>query len=79
MAFVKVVGGTEIYNFSIQSFVHFSTKFWSKSISNRSSTNYTGARGALRRDVAQAARRAHAPVASVSAPARLPSYAPSLG
>jgi hypothetical protein len=36
MAFVKVVGGTEIYYFGIQSSVHFSTKFWSKSISNRS-------------------------------------------
>jgi hypothetical protein len=29
MAFVKVVGGTEIYNFRIQGFVHFSTNFWS--------------------------------------------------
>jgi hypothetical protein len=27
MAFVKVVGGTEIYNFGIQSLVHFSTNF----------------------------------------------------
>jgi hypothetical protein len=40
MDFVKVVGGTEIYNFGIQSFVHFSTKFWSKSISNKRSANY---------------------------------------
>jgi hypothetical protein len=28
MAFVKVVGGSEIYNFRIQCFVHFSTKVW---------------------------------------------------
>jgi hypothetical protein len=34
MAFVKVVGGNEIYNFRIQSFVHFSTNFWSYSIPN---------------------------------------------
>jgi hypothetical protein len=61
MAFVKVVGGTEIYNFCIQSFVHFSTKFWSKSISNRRSTNYRGVGGAMRRDVAQAVRRAPRP------------------
>jgi hypothetical protein len=33
MAFVKVVGGIEIYNFCIQSFVHFYTNFWSFSIS----------------------------------------------
>jgi hypothetical protein len=29
MAFVKVVGGIEIYNFRIQSFLHFYTNFWS--------------------------------------------------
>jgi hypothetical protein len=52
MAFVKVVGGTEIYNFCIQSFEHFSTQFWSKSISSRRSKNYRGAGGSLRRDVA---------------------------
>jgi hypothetical protein len=34
MAFVKVVGGIEIYNFRIQSFVHFYTYFWSYLISN---------------------------------------------
>jgi hypothetical protein len=34
MAFVKVVGGIEIYNFCIQSFVHFYTNFWSYLISN---------------------------------------------
>jgi hypothetical protein len=56
MAFVKVVGGTEIYNFGIQSFVYFSTKLWSKSISKKHSANYKWARGALRRDVAHAAR-----------------------
>jgi hypothetical protein len=32
MTFVKVVGGIEIYNFRIQSFMHFYTKFWSFSI-----------------------------------------------
>jgi hypothetical protein len=34
MAFVKVVGGSEIYNFRIQSFVHLYSKNWSFSISN---------------------------------------------
>jgi hypothetical protein len=34
MAFVKVVGGSEIYNFCIQSFVHLYSKNWSFSISN---------------------------------------------
>jgi hypothetical protein len=29
MAFVKVVGGSEIYNFRIQRFVYFYSKFWS--------------------------------------------------
>jgi hypothetical protein len=37
MAFVKVVGGSEIYNFRIQSLVHFYSKFWSYSCSNRDS------------------------------------------
>jgi hypothetical protein len=35
MAFVKVVGGFEIYNFRIQHLVHFYTRFWSFSIFNR--------------------------------------------
>jgi hypothetical protein len=34
MTFVKVVGGIEVYNFRIQSLVHFYTNFWSYSISN---------------------------------------------
>jgi hypothetical protein len=34
MAFVKVVGGSEIYNFRIQNFVHFYSKIWSFSSSN---------------------------------------------
>jgi hypothetical protein len=34
MVFVKVVGGSEIYNFRIQSFVHLYSKNWSFSISN---------------------------------------------
>jgi hypothetical protein len=42
MAFVKVVGGTEIYNFRIQSFMHFYTKFWSLSISNQGSAKHLG-------------------------------------
>jgi hypothetical protein len=37
MAFVKVVGGTEIYNFCVQSLMHFYTKFWSFSILNHRS------------------------------------------
>jgi hypothetical protein len=35
IAFVKVVGGFEIYNFCIQSLVHFYTRFWIYLISNR--------------------------------------------
>jgi hypothetical protein len=34
MAFVKVVGGIEIYDFHIHRLVHFYTIFWSYSISN---------------------------------------------
>jgi hypothetical protein len=34
MAFVKVVGGSEIYNFRIQGFAHFYSKNWSFSSSN---------------------------------------------
>jgi hypothetical protein len=37
MAFVKVVGGSEIYNFPIHHLLHFSTNFWRKSYSNRGS------------------------------------------
>jgi hypothetical protein len=37
MAFVKVVGGSEIYNFRIQSLVHLFSKFWSYSCLNRDS------------------------------------------
>jgi hypothetical protein len=37
MAFVKVVEGSEIYNYSIHHFVHFYSKFWSFSISNNAS------------------------------------------
>jgi hypothetical protein len=50
MAFVKVVGGSEIYNFCIQSFVHFYSNFWSYSCSNGGSENKTGwPHSALRR------------------------------
>jgi hypothetical protein len=56
MAFVKVVGGSEIYNFRIQSFVHFYSNFWSYSCSNGGSAKQTGRpRSVLRRrDVAPA-------------------------
>jgi hypothetical protein len=37
MAFVKDVGGVEIYNICIQSFVHFYTNFWSYSNSKQCS------------------------------------------
>jgi hypothetical protein len=37
MAFVKIVDGSEIYNFRIQSFVHLYSKKWSYSLSNRCS------------------------------------------
>jgi hypothetical protein len=37
MAFLNVVGGNEIYNFRIQIFEHFYSKFWSKLRSNRGS------------------------------------------
>jgi hypothetical protein len=40
MAFVKVIGGIEIYNFHIQSFVHFYTNFWSYLISNSGPTKF---------------------------------------
>jgi hypothetical protein len=36
-AFVKVVEGSEIYNFAIHLFVHFYSNFWSFSISNSAS------------------------------------------
>jgi hypothetical protein len=38
-AFVKVVEGSEIYNFPIHHFVHFYSKFWSILLSNRASWN----------------------------------------
>jgi hypothetical protein len=34
MSLVKVVQGSEIYNFGIHCSVHFSSNFWSKSWSN---------------------------------------------
>jgi hypothetical protein len=39
MAFVKVVEGSEIYNFPIHHFVHFYSKFWIISCSNRGTAN----------------------------------------
>jgi hypothetical protein len=40
MTFVKVVGGSEIYNYRIQSLVHFYSKFWSYSCSNSGSAKH---------------------------------------
>jgi hypothetical protein len=37
MSFVKVVEGSEIYNFPIHHFVHFYSKFWSFACSNSGS------------------------------------------
>jgi hypothetical protein len=50
MAFVKVVAGNEIYNFRIQSFVHFYSKFWSYLCSNKDSAKQTSVGRALRHD-----------------------------
>jgi hypothetical protein len=70
---VKVVGGSEICNFRIQSFVHFYTKFWSYSISNRCSAKSKLVGRALRRDVApRRCARDHAPRPSTSAPVLRP-------
>jgi hypothetical protein len=60
MAFVKVIEGSKIYNFHIHHLMHFSTKFWSKSCSNRGSAKSRRAGHALCRDVAPR-RRARAP------------------
>jgi hypothetical protein len=38
-AFVKLIEGSEIYNFPIQHLVHFSCKFWSILLSNRAGWN----------------------------------------
>jgi hypothetical protein len=59
-SFVKVVEGSEIYNFSIHHFVHFYSNFWRNSPSNRASQNGL----ASRRDVA--------PGGTPGAPARAP-------
>jgi hypothetical protein len=56
MAFVKVVEGSEIYNFPIHHFVHFYSKFWSFACSNGGSA--TRVRASRRRAVTS---RAHAP------------------
>jgi hypothetical protein len=52
MAFVNVVGGSEIYNFHIQCFGHLYSKFLSKLCSNRGSAKPKFAGPTLRRDVA---------------------------
>jgi hypothetical protein len=41
--FAKVVEGSEIYNFAYYLVGHFSSKFWSYTLSNRASLNYFGA------------------------------------
>jgi hypothetical protein len=63
MAFVKVVGGIEIYNFRIQSFVHFYTIFWSFSNSNSGPAARSGPNAAAprRHACSRAAHRARAP------------------
>jgi ribosome-binding protein aMBF1 (putative translation factor) len=55
-AFVKVVEGSEISNFGIHCSVHFSTNFWSKSLSNQPAPQ----RVALERDVAMRRERVRA-------------------
>jgi hypothetical protein len=52
MAFVKIVGGSEIYNFRIKNLVHFYSNFWRKSRSNLGSANFKTAGRTVRRDVA---------------------------
>jgi hypothetical protein len=63
MAFEKVVGGTEIYNFRIQSFMHFYTKFWSFSILNQGSATHLDPNAVMLRSRAspRAARSAREP------------------
>jgi hypothetical protein len=62
MAFVKVVGGTEIYNFRIQSFMHFYTKFWSLSISNQGSAKRLGPNAAALQRRARTRRASRRPL-----------------
>jgi hypothetical protein len=69
-AFVKVVEGSEIYNFPIHHFVHFYSKFGRKSRSNRGTVKQIAA--GTRHCASQCAGRARArrTAASVSGPAR---------
>jgi hypothetical protein len=64
MAFVNVVGGNEIYNFRIQTFEHFYSKFRSKTVFKPRLSKTKLAGRALRRDIASL----HRARASASAP-----------
>jgi hypothetical protein len=81
-AFVKVVEGSEIYNFPIHHLVHFYFKIGRKPQANRGTLTSSGAR-AWRRAVSPAQPRAQrlAPSTSASGPRpRLPeAHAPSPG
>jgi hypothetical protein len=79
MAFVKVVGSFEIYNFHIQYLVHFYTRFWSFSIFNkglaaRLGSNATATSRAPRPLAGRPRRPSHVPpeVACRPRPTRLP-------
>jgi hypothetical protein len=73
MAFVKVVEGSEIYNFPIHHFVHFCSKFWRYSCSNRGTVKQNQV---CRCHTAMSHARARRS-ASASAPAPPPEAAPS--
>jgi hypothetical protein len=78
MAFAKVVEGSEIYNFPIHHFVHFYSKFWSKTRSNSASPTHEHSPDAptrTRRDAPPRAclRPRQALLASASAPLCAPS------
>jgi hypothetical protein len=60
-AFVKVVGGSEIYNFPIHHFVHFYSSFWRFLRSNRSTVERFWADRTLRHDVVRPATSASGP------------------
>jgi hypothetical protein len=82
-AFVKVVEGSEIYNFPIHHYVHFYSNFWIFKRANRGATTQGRAsrrRATPCRDVKhRAPRRTYAAPASASAPhAHLPKAASRL-
>jgi hypothetical protein len=59
MAFVKVVEGSEIYNFSIHYFVHFYSTFWSFTCSNMDTATQLGQPTPRRAKPRRRARRPH--------------------